>query len=254
MARASQNQISIVTQDFFFNAFQFVFLNSVSASYHNAMRSTQRRKRFSQKTSRTNAVVSKRIESVDKDDIELSRQASMLKAVVENDQLRSSRFLSAQRSSGLSAFGILNVNTVRDSCCEFFSLVVEFARLGMVSSADNRCFDAAADSALNDGSRQRRFTGSAHRNVSNADNGNVNAPRRAGNEIVPAISQGDSGSINRFQNRQSCPCRRCGYAARFARNNLSIIHIAYYTVHSQNWKSNLERVLEELLHKFRNAV
>ena len=182
----------------------------------------------------------------------------MLKAVVENDQLRSRGFVqSAQRRGGLSAFGILNVNALRDSCREFFSLVVEFARLGVIAAADNRRFNASADSALNDGSRQRRLAGSAHCNVSDADNGNVNANRSAGKEIVPAISQRDSRSVQSFQNRQTSPCRRRGYTSRFARNNLSIIHIVHYTVHSQNWKSNLETFQlrpQNLLHKFWNAV
>ena len=114
-----------------------------------------------------------RLERVDQHNIEISRDAAMLKGIVENQHLRYRSLLQSLRSRRLHAVGILHVGHIGQA--ESSSRASSFAPLfRAVAATDERhCALVRRETKWRQPSTMRRLTGAADREIADANDGHI---------------------------------------------------------------------------------
>jgi hypothetical protein len=149
------------------------------------VRPLQSDERLAQRAARKHMAVAKRLERIEQDNVQVSRQPAMLKTVVENDGVA---IEFGNRAFGRGdAIWILYMRHVRERLLQFQRLIVLLAVLPTVTPTGDGHTNSMLSEPLCDPFHHRRFAGPAERQIADADYRHAHVMHRGLPTVVTAI-------------------------------------------------------------------
>ncbi len=155
--------------------------------------SRQLAERFTQQAAWQYVSVAPGLESVDEDEVEIAVDASMLKTIIQHDQLSLMVFDGLAR--GLDTIRILQVNDLGQLTSQLECLVVDGPFGCAIAATHQRHANTLLSKPVGQPSHERSLSGSTGRDISDAHHGHSYSTNRSPAKTIESISELDDPAI-----------------------------------------------------------